>query len=75
MPATSGSTASLPQIEVARVKPVDQALPNIRLSDDVIDLMRAFSLSSAAGIGSAWGVPLRPAPPFDERFGHWETRL
>ena len=73
--ATSGTTASLPQIEVARVKPVDQVLPNVRLSDDVIDLMKAFSLSSAEGIGGAWGAPLRPPTPFDERFGHWETRL
>jgi hypothetical protein len=69
MPATSGTTASLPQIEVARVKPVDQVLPNVRLSDDVIDLMKAFSLSSAEGIGGAWGAPLRPPTPFDERFG------
>ena len=73
MPATSGTTASL--IEVARVKPVDQVLPNVRLSDDVIDLMKAFSLSSAEGIGGAWGAPLRPPTPFDERFGQWETRL
>ena len=72
---TSGTTASLPQIEVARVRPVDQVLPNVRLSDDVIDLMKAFSLSSAEGIGGAWGAPLRPPTPFDERFGHWETRL
>ena len=75
MPATSGTTASLPQIEVARVKPVDRVPPNVRLSDDVIDLMKAFSLSSAEGIGGAWGAPLRPLTPFDERFGHWETRL
>ena len=75
MPATSGTTASLPQIEVARVKPVEQVLPNVRFSDDVIDLMKAFSLSSAEGIGGAWGAPLRPLTPFDERFGHWETRL
>ena len=73
--ATSGTSASLPQIEVARVKPVDQVLPNVRLSDDVIDLMKAFSLSSAEGIGVAWGAPLRPPTPFDERFGQWETRL
>jgi hypothetical protein len=53
--ATSGTTASLPQIEVARVKPVDQLPPNVRLSDDLIDLMKAFSLSSAEGIGRAWG--------------------
>ena len=71
MPATSGTTASLPQIEVARVKPVDRVPPNVRLSDDVIDLMKAFSLSSAEGIGGAWGAPLRPPTPFDERFGHW----
>ena len=74
MPTTGGTTTSLPQIEVARVKPVDQVL-NVRLSDDVIDLMKAFSLSSAEGIGGAWGAPLRPPTPFDERFGHWETRL
>ena len=72
---TSGTTASLPQIEVARVKPVDQVPPNVRLSDDLIDLMKAFSLSSAEGIGRAWGAPLRPPTPFDERFGQWETRL
>ena len=74
MPTTSGIATSLPQIEVARVKPVDQMPPNVRLSDDVIDLMKAFSLSSAEGIGGAWGAPLRPPTPFDERFGHWETR-
>jgi hypothetical protein len=45
------------------------------LSDDLIDLMKAFSLSSAEGIGRAWGGPLRPPTPFDERFGQWETRL
>jgi len=39
------------------------------LSDDVIDLMKAFSLSSAEGIGGAWGTPLRPPTPFDKRFG------
>ena len=71
MPATSGTTASLPQIEVARVKPVDQVPSNVRLSDDVIDLMKAFSLSSAEGIGRAWKAPLRPPTPFDERYGQW----
>ena len=65
----------LAAIEVVRVKPVDQVPPNLRLSDDVIDLMKAFSLSSAEGIGRAWGAPLRPPTPFDERFGQWETRL
>jgi hypothetical protein len=63
VPATSGTTASLPQIEVARVKPVDQVLPNVRLSDNVIDLMKAFSLSSAEGIGGAWGHHCARRPP------------
>jgi cytoskeletal protein CcmA (bactofilin family) len=48
----------------------DQVLPNVRLNDDVIDLTKAFSLSSAEGIGGAWGAPLRQPTPFDERFGH-----
>jgi hypothetical protein len=75
MPETSDTTARLPQIEVARVKPVDQMPPNVRLSDDLIDLMKGFSLSSAQGIGGAWRAPLRPPTPFDERFGQWEIRL
>jgi hypothetical protein len=49
--------------------------PNVRLSDDLIDLMNGFSLSSAQGIGGAWRAPLRPPTPFDERFGQWEIRL
>jgi hypothetical protein len=44
---------------------------NIRLSDDLIDLMKDFSLSSAQAIGGAWGTPLRPSTPFDERYGQW----
>jgi hypothetical protein len=68
------TTATVPQIEVARVKPVDQMPPNARLSDNLIDLMNGFSLSSAQGIGAAW-APLRPPTPFDERFGEWEIRL
>jgi hypothetical protein len=58
----------LPQIEVARVKPVDRPPPNLRLSEGLIDLMKDFSLSSAQGIGGAW---LRPSTPFDERYGQW----
>src|SRR5262249_46610218 len=61
-----------PQIEVAHVKPVDRTPPNLRLSDDRIDLMSGFSLSSAQAIGGAWGIPLRPPTPFDERYGQWE---
>src|SRR5947209_20584859 len=37
--ATMRPTGTLPQIEVARVKPVDRSPPNLRLSDDLIDLL------------------------------------
>jgi hypothetical protein len=65
------TTATLPQIEMARVKPVDRLPPNLRLSDKPIDLMKYFSLSSDQAIGGAWGIPLRPSTPFDERYGQW----
>ena len=68
---TNATTATLPQIEVARVKPVDRTPPNLRLSDDRIDLMSGLSLSSAQAIGRAWGIPLRPPTPFEERYGQW----
>ena len=71
MGTTKATTAVLPQIEVARVKPVDTMPPNLRLSDNLIDLMEHFSLSSAQGIGRAWGIPLRALTPFDERYGQW----
>ena len=71
MGTTKLTTAVLPQIEVARVKPVDRPPPNLRLSDDLIDLMKDFSLSSAQAIGRAWGTPLRSSAPFDERYGQW----
>src|SRR5262249_26228266 len=51
MGTTKATTAVLPQIEVARVKPVDRPPPNLRLSEGLIDLMKDFSLSSAQGIG------------------------
>ena len=69
--ATMLPTGTLPQIEVARVKPVDRMPPNLRLSDDLIDLMKDFSLSSGQAIGGAWGIPPRPSTPFDERYGQW----
>jgi hypothetical protein len=68
---TKATTATLPQIKVARVKPVDRLPPNLRLSDKPIDLMKYFSLSSDQAIGGAWGIPLRPSTPFDERYGQW----
>jgi hypothetical protein len=71
MEMTKAMTANLPQIELARVKPVDKMPPNLRLGDDLIDLMKDFSLSSARGIGGAWGIPVRASTPFDERYGQW----
>jgi len=56
---------------MARVKPVDRMPPNLRLSDNLIDLMRDFSLSSAQAIGGVWKTPLPPSTPFDERYGRW----
>jgi hypothetical protein len=53
MGTTKAPTASSTQIEVARVKPVDRMSPDLRLSDNLIDLMSDFSLSSAQGIGGA----------------------
>jgi hypothetical protein len=71
METTKAMTANLPQIELARVKPVDKMPPNLRLGDDLIDLMKDLSLSSAQGIGGAWGIPVRASTPFDERYGQW----
>ena len=68
---TKATTAALPQIEVVRVKPVDRMPLNLQLSDDLIDLMKGVSLSSAQAIGRAWGTPLRSSTPFDERYGQW----
>ena len=69
--ATNATTATVPQIKIARVKPIDSTPPNLRLSDDWIDLMNGSSLSSAQSIGGAWRIPLRLPTPFDERFGQW----
>jgi len=53
------------------MKPVDTMPPNLRLSEGLIDLMKDFSISSAEGIGGAWGIPPRLSTPFDERYGRW----
>ena len=46
MGTSKAPTATSPQIEVARVKPIDRMPPDLRLSDNLIDLMNDFSLSS-----------------------------
>ena len=68
---TKATTATPPQIKVERVKPVESTPPNLRLNDGRIDLMSGFSLSSNQAIGGAWGIPVRPPTPFDERYGQW----
>jgi hypothetical protein len=71
--ATMGTTkaATSTQIEVVRVKSVDRMSPDLRLSDNLIDLMKYFSLSSAQGIGGAWGLPPGASTAFDARYGQW----
>jgi hypothetical protein len=73
MPETNAATSTLPLIKIVRVKPVDRMPTNLRLSDDPIDLMKDFSLSSAQAIGGAWETPsyIAPADTFDERYGQW----
>src|SRR5258708_38113465 len=67
--ATKAMTATLPQIEIERGKPVDRTPPNLRLSNGLRDLSKAFSLSSSQGIGAAWETPPHTATPasFAER--------
>jgi hypothetical protein len=71
MGTTSAATSTSTQIEVARVKPVDRISPDHRLGDNLIDLMKDFSLSSAQGVGGAWRIPPRALTPFDARYGQW----
>ena len=66
------ATASLPKIEIVRVKRLDLAAPKyqFRLSDGVVDLMKGFSLAASEGIGGAWKTP--PASDtFNMRYGQW----
>ena len=58
---TNATTATLPQINVAREKLVESSPLNLRLSNNRIDLMSGISLSSNQ----------RPPTPFDERYGQW----
>jgi hypothetical protein len=73
MQETKATASTLPQIEIVRVKPADRLPPNLRLSDDPIDLMKDFSLSSAQAIGGMWETPpvIAPADTFEEPYGQW----
>jgi hypothetical protein len=73
-PETEATAATLPQIEVARVKPVDLTAPNFRLSDGRIGLLEGFNLSGARGLGGTWDTPAYfkfPPDTFDARYGRW----
>jgi hypothetical protein len=73
MTLPDATTSTLPLIKMVHAKPVDRLPPNPRLSDDPIDLMNDFSLSSAQAIGGVWQTPpyIAPAAAFDERYGQW----
>jgi hypothetical protein len=75
MEPTEAIRATLPRIEVVRVKPIDPAAPRLRfqLSDGSVDLMKAFSLGGSEGVGGVWEIPLHIALPdtFDARYGQW----
>ena len=69
---TPAGTASLPKIELVRVRRLDPAAPTIqfRLSDGVVDLMNGFSLAASEGIGGTWKTP-RASDTFNMRYGQW----
>jgi hypothetical protein len=76
MEPTEAMRASLPRIEVVRVKRIDPPVPQLlrfQLSDGSVGLMKAFSLSGFEGIGGVWNIPPQVAPPgtFDARYGQW----
>jgi hypothetical protein len=66
------TTANPPQIEVARVKPIDPATRKLRfqLSDGSVDLMKSFRLDGFDGVGGAWKMPSTDET-FDARYGRW----
>src|SRR5262249_62285653 len=71
-PPFQATTANPPQIEVARVKPIDPAAPKLRfqLSDGSVDLMKSFRLDGFDGVGGAWKIPPTDET-FDARYGRW----
>ena len=58
---------ALPEVEMARVKPVDPTV-DFRLSEGLIDLTKGVSLAGFHGIGGALETP---RDSFDDRFGQW----
>jgi len=76
MEPAKAAGASLPRIEVVRVKRIDPSVPQLlrfQLSEGSVDLMKAFSLGGSEGIGGVWKIPPHIALPgtFDARYGQW----
>jgi hypothetical protein len=74
-PATQGTVANPPRIEIARVRVVEFTEPQFRLAEGQVDLMEGFNLSTAKGVGGVWQTPSYIAvngDPFGERYGAWE---
>jgi len=69
MRATEPMASPSPEVEMARVKPVDPTV-DFRLSEGLIDLTKGFSLAGFHGIGGALETPVS-RDTFDERFGQW----
>jgi hypothetical protein len=76
MEPAKAAGASLPRIEVVRVKRIDPSVPQLlrfQLSEGSVDLMKAFSVGGSEGIGGVWKIPSHTALPgtFDARWGEW----
>src|SRR5260370_11460606 len=76
MQPTEAMRASLPRIEVVRVKRIDPAVPQLlrfQLSQGSVDLIKAFSLSGFEGIGGGLEItpPITPPAAVLTRWGGW----
>jgi hypothetical protein len=71
--AQDSPTGLVPEIEIARIRSVDEIPSNLSLGDHLVDLMKGVSLCSAQGIGRAWEMPLYTHAPdgFPGRYGRW----
>ena len=73
MRATEPMASPSPEVEMARLKPVDPTV-DFRLSEGLIDLTKGFSLAGFHGIGGTLETPTYTPvsrDTFDERFGQW----
>jgi hypothetical protein len=72
MESTQAMRATVPQIQMVRVKRVEPAAPKFRsqLRDDEVDRMKGFHLGGPEDIGSGWKMP-PTGETFDARYGRW----